>query len=41
MSVGAIDVFVIIIAVALMIALQLFVSRTRLGRAMRSTASGP
>ena len=38
-SIGAINVFVIVVSVALMIALQLFVSRTRLGRAMRSTAS--
>ena len=30
--------FVITVSVALMIALQLFVNRTRLGRAMRSTA---
>jgi branched-chain amino acid transport system permease protein len=32
------NLFVIILAVALMIALQLFIGRTRLGRAMRSTA---
>ncbi len=38
-SIGAINVFVITVSVALMIALQMFVSRTRLGRAMRSTAS--
>jgi branched-chain amino acid transport system permease protein len=39
LSIGLINVFVIVVSVALMIALQLFVSRTRLGRAMRSTAS--
>jgi branched-chain amino acid transport system permease protein len=33
-----VSIFIIILAVALMIALQLFVRRTRLGRAMRSTA---
>ncbi|MGZ6269691.1 MAG: branched-chain amino acid ABC transporter permease, partial [Candidatus Limnocylindrales bacterium] len=33
-----INLFVIVLAVVLMIALQLFISRTRLGRAMRSTA---
>ena len=38
-SIGAINVFVITVSVAMMIGLQLFVSRTRLGRAMRSTAS--
>jgi branched-chain amino acid transport system permease protein len=32
------NLFVIVLAVALMIALQLFIGRTRLGRAMRSTA---
>ncbi len=32
------DVFVLIVAVPLMIALQLFVQRTRLGKAMRATA---
>ena len=37
-SIGVLNIFMVIIAVALMIALQLFVSRTRLGRAMRSTA---
>ncbi len=37
-SVGLVNVFVIAISVTLMIALQVFVSRTRLGRAMRSTA---
>ncbi len=37
-SIGALNIFMVLIAVALMIALQLFVGRTRLGRAMRSTA---
>ena len=33
------SVFIISVAVVLMIALQLFIGRTRLGRAMRSTAA--
>ncbi len=33
------SLFIIIVAVSLMIALQLFIGRTRLGRAMRSTAA--
>jgi branched-chain amino acid transport system permease protein len=37
-SIGYLNVFIVIVAVALMIGLQTFVSRTRLGRAMRSTA---
>jgi branched-chain amino acid transport system permease protein len=37
-SIGALNIFMFVIAVLLMVALQLFVSRTRLGRAMRSTA---
>ena len=37
-SIRIVVLFVIGVSVALMIALQLFVSRTRLGRAMRSTA---
>jgi branched-chain amino acid transport system permease protein len=37
-SIGYLNVFIVAIAVALMIALELFVGRTRLGRAMRSTA---
>jgi branched-chain amino acid transport system permease protein len=37
-SIGLINLFVIVLAVCLMAALQLFISRTRLGRAMRSTA---
>ena len=37
-SIGALNIFMVVIAVALMVALQLFVGRTRLGRAMRSTA---
>jgi branched-chain amino acid transport system permease protein len=39
LSIGLVNVFVIGVSVGLMIALQLFVNRTRLGRAMRSTAS--
>src|SRR4051812_25029092 len=38
LSLRVVVVFVIAISVGLMIALQLFVNRTRLGRAMRSTA---
>jgi branched-chain amino acid transport system permease protein len=37
-TIGLVNVFVISVSVGLMIALQLFVNRTRLGRAMRSTA---
>ncbi|MHB8398839.1 MAG: branched-chain amino acid ABC transporter permease [Acidimicrobiales bacterium] len=37
-SIREINLFVIVLAVALMIALQAFITRTRLGRAMRSTA---
>ena len=37
-NIGALNVFMVIIAVTLMVTLQLFVGRTRLGRAMRSTA---
>ena len=37
-GINEINLFVIVLAVALMIALQVFVGRTRLGRAMRSTA---
>jgi branched-chain amino acid transport system permease protein len=37
-SISAINLFVIVLALCLMIALQAFVTRTRLGRAMRSTA---
>ncbi len=37
-SINLINLFVILLALALMVALQLFVGRTRLGRAMRSTA---
>jgi branched-chain amino acid transport system permease protein len=37
-SIRSINLFVIVLAVALMLALHLFISRTRLGRAMRSTA---
>ena len=38
-SVGWINIFIIATAIVLMISLQLFVSRTKVGRAMRSTAS--
>lgn len=38
-SVGWINVFIIVMSLTLMIVLQLFVQRTRIGRAMRSTAS--
>ncbi len=38
-TVSQINLFVIILAVGLMVALQLFIARTRLGRAMRSTAA--
>jgi branched-chain amino acid transport system permease protein len=37
-TIRSINLFVIVLAVALMLALHLFISRTRLGRAMRSTA---
>ncbi len=37
-SIRAVNLFVIVLAVVLMAALHLFISRTRLGRAMRSTA---
>ena len=37
-QVGYLNVFIVSVAIGLMIALQLFVGRTRLGRAMRSTA---
>ena len=37
-QVGLINIFMVVVALVLMIALQLFVSQTRLGRAMRSTA---
>jgi branched-chain amino acid transport system permease protein len=37
-SIGALNIFMVVIAVGLMLALALFVGRTRLGRAMRSTA---
>ena len=38
LEVGVVNIFTIVVAVSLMIALQMFVSRTRIGRAMRSTA---
>ncbi len=38
-SIGWINIFIIVVALVLMIGLQVFVSRTRVGRAMRSTAS--
>ena len=37
-SIGVINLFVILTSIGLMIGLRLFVNRTRLGRAMRSTA---
>jgi branched-chain amino acid transport system permease protein len=37
-KIGALNVFMVVVAILLMIGLQLFVGRTRLGRAMRSTA---
>jgi branched-chain amino acid transport system permease protein len=37
-SIGVLNIFMLVAALLLMLALQLFVSRTRLGRAMRSTA---
>ena len=36
--IGVLNLFIIAVAIALMIGLQLFIGRTRLGRAMRSTA---
>jgi branched-chain amino acid transport system permease protein len=38
LTINLINLFVIALAVVLMVALQLFIGRTRLGRAMRSTA---
>jgi len=38
LEIREINLFVIVLAIALMIALQLFITRTRLGTAMRSTA---
>jgi branched-chain amino acid transport system permease protein len=37
-KIGLLNIFMVVVAIALMVGLQLFVSRTRLGRAMRSTA---
>ncbi|HET7029866.1 MAG TPA: branched-chain amino acid ABC transporter permease [Candidatus Limnocylindrales bacterium] len=37
-SIGVLNIFMVAVALLLMVALQLFVGRTRLGRAMRSTA---
>jgi branched-chain amino acid transport system permease protein len=37
-SIGWINIFIITVSIGLMIALQLFVSRTKIGRAMRATA---
>jgi branched-chain amino acid transport system permease protein len=37
-SIGILNIFMVVVALLLMVALQLFVGRTRLGRAMRSTA---
>jgi branched-chain amino acid transport system permease protein len=38
-KIPALSLFIIVVAVVMMIALQLFIARTRLGRAMRSTAA--
>ena len=38
-EIPVLSIFIITVAVALMIALQLFIGRTRMGRAMRSTAA--
>jgi branched-chain amino acid transport system permease protein len=37
-SIGILNIFMVVVALLLMVALQFFVGRTRLGRAMRSTA---
>jgi branched-chain amino acid transport system permease protein len=37
-DIGWVNIFVIVVSILLMVGLQVFVSRTRLGRAMRSTA---
>jgi branched-chain amino acid transport system permease protein len=37
-KVGVLNIFMVVVAILLMFGLQMFVSRTRLGRAMRSTA---
>jgi branched-chain amino acid transport system permease protein len=37
-TVGWLSVFIVVVAVVLMVVLQLFISRSKLGRAMRSTA---
>jgi branched-chain amino acid transport system permease protein len=37
-TIGYVNLFVVLVAVGLMVGLQLFVGRTKLGRAMRSTA---
>jgi branched-chain amino acid transport system permease protein len=37
-NIGVLNIFIVVVAVGLMVGLQLFVGRTRLGRAMRSTA---
>jgi branched-chain amino acid transport system permease protein len=37
-SIGVLNIFMVAVAILLMVGLQLFVGRTRLGRAMRSTA---
>jgi branched-chain amino acid transport system permease protein len=37
-SIGYVNLFVVVLAVGLMVGLQVFVNRTKLGRAMRSTA---
>ena len=40
-SVAYVNIFIFVLAIVLMFALNLFVGRTRLGRAMRSTAQDP
>jgi branched-chain amino acid transport system permease protein len=37
-SIGFVNLFILVTAIVLMVALQMFVNRTRMGRAMRSTA---
>jgi branched-chain amino acid transport system permease protein len=37
-NIGVLNIFMVVVAIALMIGLQAFVGRTRLGRAMRATA---
>ena len=37
-SIGFLNVFIVVVAVGMMVGLQLFINKTKLGRAMRSTA---